>query len=73
MAKTKNDDMKIDLRKVSPEERERIQRVLNRRNYPFAVKTREAFAEAWRDAARKEGMGIGEWVEKHLNAAAKVS
>jgi predicted HAD superfamily phosphohydrolase YqeG len=69
MAKPKTDNMKIDLRQVSPEERERIQRVLNRRNYSFAIKTRKPFAMAWREAAHAAGLGIGAWVERVLNNA----
>jgi len=68
MATTKN--MKLDLDKIDPKA---LEKLLNRRNHSFAIHTRKVFADAWREAAEREGVSVREWVETALNTAAAKS
>lgn len=60
----------IDLATLSPEDRKRIEKVLNRRDTIFSLRMREHDIETWRKAAAAKGEKITEWVERTLNKAA---
>lgn len=60
-------NIKFDISKVDPKA---LEKLLNRRNYPFAIHTQKALAESWRAAAKREGVSLREWVENALNKAA---
>lgn len=65
--KTKTKPMKIDLDNIDPKD---LEKLVNRRNHSFSIHTRKAFADAWREAAEREGVKLREWVENVLNGAA---
>lgn len=59
----------LDLRGCSPEERERIERSLNRRDTVFSLHFRENDVKEWKKAAKRRKEILTDWVERNLNIA----
>lgn len=60
----------IDLDKLTPEERSRIERVLNPRKTVLGLRFAEASIASWRSAAEQADQTLTDWIERALNAAA---
>jgi predicted HicB family RNase H-like nuclease len=61
----------LNLSKLSPEERKRVERAINPRNTPFSLRFSSKDIEVWRAAAKAAGESITGWVEKQLNVSVK--
>ena len=59
----------LDLRDCSPEERERIEKALNRRDTVFSLHFHEDDIKKWKLTARKKKESLTDWVERNLNVA----
>lgn len=63
----------LDLKKLSPEERARVERALKpRRTDQLSLKFPPESIAAWRKAAEKKDEFLTDWIQRHLDSAAGV-
>jgi hypothetical protein len=62
-------DMKLDMTKLDPEVRRRVERALHPRDTLFSRKFAAADVRKWRKAAKLSRMTIQLWMEIHLRQA----
>jgi predicted HicB family RNase H-like nuclease len=62
---TKTD--KIDLNKLTPEARKKVERAIKPRDTSFSLRFNQEDIDAWHAAAAKEDMTITDWVQEALD------
>jgi len=58
---------KIDLEELPIDQRRRVEHALNPRDFTLGTRHSRANIDAWKRAAKKEGVSLREWVERKLN------
>ena len=61
---------KLDLHKLSPKVRRRIERALNPSDTPVSQRFPHDKVNAWKAAAKRSKVSMREWMEKAMDAAA---
>jgi hypothetical protein len=62
---------KIDLDKLSPKVRRRIERALNPSDTQVSQRFPHAKVAAWKAAAKRDGESMRDWMERVMDAAAR--
>lgn len=61
----------LDLSTLTPAERKRVEKTLNRRDHSLSLKMRKRDVDVWKGAAETNRESLTRWIERNLNIAAE--